>query len=158
MRTDPTDTGGLFVGRRPGTKPVRYRSEPERGSRGRQRFDGALAAGLLVLMAVVCLSFWGPLPAGWLWVGSHVQYWTGDVSVGILSAFAGLMFTLIFGLVVAKRLDQAWILVRRAAGYDQRTGVMSRMFAFTCVFGTIAFAAWFFLFSGAELIPIGLQI
>jgi hypothetical protein len=158
MRTDPTDTGGLFVGRRPGTRPVRYRSEPERGSRRRQAFDGALALGLLALMAVVCLSFWGPLPAGWLWIGSHVQYWTGDVSVGILSAFAGLMFSLILGLIVAKQLDQAWILVRRAAGYDQRTGVMSRMFALTCVLGTIAFAAWFFLFSGAELIPIGLQL
>jgi hypothetical protein len=158
MRTDPTETGGLFIGRRPGTKPVRYRGTPQRGSTARQALDGALALGLLALMAVVCLSFWGPLPAGWLWVGSHVQYWTGDVSVGILSAFAGLMFSLIFGLIVAKQLDQAWILVRRAAGYDQRTGVMSRMFALTCVFGTIAFAAWFFLFSGAELIPIGLQL
>ena len=25
MRTDPTDNGGLFVGRRPGTAPIRYR-------------------------------------------------------------------------------------------------------------------------------------
>ena len=32
MRTDPTDTGGLFVGRRPGTAPTRYRAQPERGS------------------------------------------------------------------------------------------------------------------------------
>ena len=28
MRTDPTDTGGLFVGRRPGTAPVRFRGVP----------------------------------------------------------------------------------------------------------------------------------
>jgi hypothetical protein len=156
MRTDPTDTGGLFVGRRPGTRPVRYRAAPERGSAGRQAFDGGLAILLLVLMALVCLSFWGPLPAGWLWVGSHVQYWTGDVSVGILSAFAGLMFSLILGLIVGKHLDRAWILVRRAAGHDQRTGVLSRMFAYTCIAGTIAFGAWFLLFSGAELVPLGL--
>ena len=25
MRTDPTDNGGLFIGRRPGTAPIRYR-------------------------------------------------------------------------------------------------------------------------------------
>ena len=37
MKTDPTDTGGLFVGRRPGTAPVRYRALPERGSESRQR-------------------------------------------------------------------------------------------------------------------------
>ena len=30
-RNDPTDTGGLFIGRRPGTGPVHYRGEPERG-------------------------------------------------------------------------------------------------------------------------------
>ena len=31
-RNDPTDTGGLFIGRRPGTAPVQYRTPPERGS------------------------------------------------------------------------------------------------------------------------------
>ena len=109
-------------------------------------------------MALVCLSFWGPLPAGWLWVGSHVQYWTGNVSAGLVSAFAGLMFSLILGLILAKHIDRAWILVRRAAGHDQRSGVLSRMFASTCVFGAIGFSIWFFLFSGAEFIPIGLQL
>jgi hypothetical protein len=158
LRTDPTDNGGLFIGRRPGTGPVRYRGVPERGSGGRQVADALLALGILALMALVCLSFWGPLPAAWLWVGSHVQYWTGDVSVGILAAFAGLMFSLIGGLIVAKHLDRAWILVRRAAGHDQTSGVLSQMFALTCVFGSLAFAAWFFLFSGAEAIPIGLQL
>ena len=33
VRTDPTDTGGLFVGRRPGTAPTRYAAPPERGGR-----------------------------------------------------------------------------------------------------------------------------
>ena len=43
MRTDPTENGGLFVGRRPGTAPVRFRTLPNRGSELRQRFDGSLA-------------------------------------------------------------------------------------------------------------------
>ena len=33
---DPTDTGGLFIGRRPGTAPVRYR-DPGPSSEGRRR-------------------------------------------------------------------------------------------------------------------------
>jgi hypothetical protein len=45
-RNDPTDTGGLFIGRRPGTGPLRYRGAPERGGAGRRRADGALAAAL----------------------------------------------------------------------------------------------------------------
>ncbi len=43
MRSDPSDNGGLFVGRRPGTAPVRFRTLPERGSEPRQRVDGSLA-------------------------------------------------------------------------------------------------------------------
>ena len=47
MRTDPSDNGGLFVGRRPGTAPVRFRALPKRGSDRRQRLDGSLAGTLL---------------------------------------------------------------------------------------------------------------
>ena len=45
--TDPTENGGLFVGRRPGTAPVRFRALPKRGSDARQRMDGSLASLLL---------------------------------------------------------------------------------------------------------------
>ena len=37
MRTDPTDTGGLFIGRRPGTRPIQYRDAPEYRGGARQR-------------------------------------------------------------------------------------------------------------------------
>ena len=71
MKTDPTDTGGLFVGRRPGTAPVRYRHLPERGSRARARFDAGVAALLVAMMVFVSLLFWGPIPAGALWLASR---------------------------------------------------------------------------------------
>ena len=41
MRTDPTDNGGLFVGRRPGTRPIKYRALPQRGDDRRRRIDNA---------------------------------------------------------------------------------------------------------------------
>ena len=31
-RNDPTDTGGLFIGRRPGTAPLRYKARPGSGA------------------------------------------------------------------------------------------------------------------------------
>jgi hypothetical protein len=148
VKTDPTDTGGLFVGRRPGTAPVRYRSLPQRGSRARARFDAALAATLLAMMVFVSLLFWGPIPAGSLWIASRVQYWTGSVSLGIFLGFVALLFTLLGGLVVLRRLDETWILVRRAAGHDQRTGIMARVFAYTAIAGAIIFSAWLLLFAG----------
>ncbi len=157
MRTDPTDTGGLFVGRRPGTRPVRYRALPARGSDGRRRLDGVLAGAILVLMAVINLSFWGPIPLAGLWLGSRVQYWTGSAGAGILAAFLLILGALLLGLVVLKQLDRLWILVRRAAGHDQRTGVIGRMFAATCAVGAIGFGIWFVLFSGAEIAPVGIH-
>ena len=133
MRTDPTDNGGLFVGRRPGTAPVHFRALPERGSELRQRVDGSLAGILLAGMVVLSLLCWGPIPLACLWVGSQVNYLTGSVSLGILVAFVAL-FVLLFGaLALLRRLDHAWILVRRAAGHDQRTGALGRVFAITAV-------------------------
>ena len=123
MRSDPSDNGGLFVGRRPGTAPVRFRSLPERGGDVRQRVDGSLAGFMLAAITLLCLLCWGPIPLACLWLGSQANYLTGSVSIGILVSFIAL-FGLLFGaLALMKRIDSAWILVRRAAGHDQRTGV-----------------------------------
>ena len=81
-RNDPSDTGGLFIGRRPGTAPVRFRRR-RRGRRRRQRFDRLLAAGSSSLETLLCLSLLGPQPLGWFWVGSQVEYLTGAVTAGI---------------------------------------------------------------------------
>ena len=123
MRTDPTDNGGLFVGRRPGTAPVRFRALPKRGSDARQRVDGSLANSMLAGMIGLSLLCWGPIPIACLWVGSQINYQTGSVGFGILAAFVALFVFLFGALSLLRRLDHAWILVRRAAGHDQRTGV-----------------------------------
>src|SRR3954447_3608542 len=122
MRTDPSDTGGLFIRRRPGTAPVRYGADPDPGTARRRRVDAVLAALVLALMVVVNLLFWGPLPALALWIASRVQYASDSVGFGLLVGFCALLAVLFGGLVVLKRLDGFWILVRRAAGIDQRGG------------------------------------
>ena len=148
MKTDPTDTGGLFVGRRPGTRPIKYRRLPERGSAARQTVDTCLALGLAGLMVFINLLFWGPLPAGWLWIGARVFYWTDNVGVGIAISFVGLLLTLVGALAILKRIDHAWILVRRAAGHDQRTGIIGPIFATTAVIGGTAFTIWLIFIGG----------
>jgi hypothetical protein len=148
MRSDPSENGGLFVGRRPGTAPVRFRALPKRGSELRQRLDGSLAGILLSGMIVISLLCWGPIPLACLWIGSRADYLSGSVSFGILVSFVGL-FTLLFGaLSILRRLDQAWILVRRAAGHDQRTGALGRIFAVTAVVCAGAFLLWFLVIHG----------
>jgi hypothetical protein len=148
MRSDPSDNGGLFVGRRPGTAPVRFRKLPERAGELRQRVDGSLAGCLLAGMTAISLLCWGPIPLACLWLGSQADYLSGSVSLGILVAFVGL-FVLLFGaLALLRRLDQAWILVRRAAGHDQRTGVLGRVFATTATVCAVIFAVWFLVIHG----------
>jgi hypothetical protein len=147
-RNDPTDTGGLFIGRRPGTAPLHYRAAPETGGERRRRTDGTLAVAVLVVETVLCLSLWGPQPAGWLWIGSQVDYWTKSVTAGIAVAFAGMIGTLMFTLAIASRLDRLWRLLRRAAGHDQREGMLGRIFAVTAIVAGGIFLFWFVIIQG----------
>jgi hypothetical protein len=148
MRTDPSENGGLFVGRRPGTAPIRFRALPQRGSAARQHIDNLLARLLFAAMVVGCLLCWGPIPLACIWVSAQSNYLTGSVSLGFLLAIVAL-FVMLFGtLMVLRRLDNAWILVRRAAGYDQRSGVLPRIFAMTAAVCAIAFTFWFVVIHG----------
>ncbi len=59
------------------------------------------------------------------------------------------LFVLLFGaLAILRRLDNAWILVRRAAGHDQRTGALARVFGFTAAICAVLFTIWFVLIHG----------
>jgi hypothetical protein len=138
----------LFIGRRPGTAPTRFRAPPKLGSPLRQRVDGYLADLLIAAMAVLSLVCWGPIPLTCLWVGSEVDYLSGSVFLGIVVALLSL-FPMLFGcLMLLRRLDTAWILVRRAAGHDQRTGVMTRIFATTAFLCAVGFTFWFVVIHG----------
>ena len=156
MRNDPSDNGGLFVGRRPGTAPVYFRRLPQRGSEARQRIDSHLAKLLFAAITFLSLLCWGPIPIACLWLGSQINYLTGSVSLGILLAFVGL-FALLFGtLRLMRELDQMWILVRRAAGHDQRTGIVGRVFAITAAICAGVFMIWFVLIHGpGQLVSSG---
>ena len=148
MKTDPTDTGGLFVRRRPGTAPVRYRELPDEGTARRRRVDGLLAHALLAVMILASLLFWGPIPIFGLWIASQVQFLTDNIGLGLLAGFVALLAMLFGGLIVLKRIDQAWILVRRVAGVDQRSGVLPLVFGMTAIVGATLFAAWLLLIGG----------
>ena len=145
---DPSDTGGLFIGRRPGTAPVRYREDMEPSGPRRQRMDRLLAAGLLLLEALLCLSLFGPQPLGWFWIGSQVEYHTGFVTAGISTIMLGCLASLMLTMVAAKRVDHAWKLVRRAGGRRQERGMLEIIFAVCVGIAVICFTVWFLLIEG----------
>jgi hypothetical protein len=145
---DPTDTGGLFIGRRPGTAPVRWRTDIPVPSERRRRADGGLAGFLLAVEILLCLSLLGPQPVAWLWVGSQVDYLTGYVTAGIATAMLGCLASLMVTMAAAKRVDHAWRLVRRAAGHHQERGALERIFAMCVAVAVVAFTFWFLIIQG----------
>ena len=147
-QNDPTNTGGLFIGRRPGTAPLRYREEPVRAGAARRRLDSALAGLILLGETLVLATLWGPQPAGWLWVGSQIDYQTGNVVLGIVTAFVGMLLTMLGTLAIAMRLDRAWKLVRRAAGHEQKSGMLERIFVISMLIGGTAFVIWLIVIQG----------
>ncbi len=147
---DPTDTGGLFIGRRPGTAPLRFRVTPVVSGPARQRVDRLLAAAILAVETLLCVSLFGPQPAAWMWVGSQVEYLTGFVTAGISTIMLGCLASLMLTMVVAKRFDHAWKLVRRAGGHRQERGALERIFVISAGIALVAFVVWFFLIQGPD--------
>jgi hypothetical protein len=137
----------LFIGRRPGTAPVRY-NEVEPTSQRRRAADNLLAHALLGVELVLCLSLFGPQPLAWLWIGSQVDYLTGYVTAGIATIMIGCLASLMLTMALAKRVDHAWKLVRRAAGHRQERGALERIFVVSVGLALVLFAAWFLIIEG----------
>jgi hypothetical protein len=119
-----------------------------RGSERRQRGDRFFANGLLVLETLLTLTLFGPQPLAWFWIGSQVQYVTGFVTAGISTILLGCLASLMLTMVLAKRLDHAWKLVRRAGGHDQERGALEIIFAACVGVTVVGFGIWFFIIAG----------
>jgi len=126
---------------------VRYR-EVEPSSERRKQADALLAHGLLAIELVLCLSLFGPQPLGWLWIGSQVQYLTGYVTAGIGTILIGCLASLMLTMALAKRVDHAWKLVRRAGGIHQERGALERIMVISLIIVGAGFAFWFFIIAG----------
>jgi len=143
-RSDPTESGGLFTGKR--STPIRFTGSG--ASDRRRRADRVLAGFILTLEVLLCLTLLGPQPLGWLWVGSQVQYLTGAVTAGISVIMLGCLASLMLTMVGAKRLDHWWKLVRRAGGHNQERGAIELIFAACVAVVVVVFSFWFLIIQG----------
>jgi hypothetical protein len=97
-------------------------------------------------MALLTAALWGPLPVAAMWISSQVA--SENIGVWVLLAFA-LVLVFVFGaLMLLRRLDNVWILVRRAAGVDQREGILGRLFLITTIVVVPIFTVWFAFLGG----------
>jgi hypothetical protein len=77
-----------------------------------------------------------------------VEYLTGWVTAGISTIMLGCLASLFLTMALAKRVDHAWKLVRRAAGHNQERGALERIFAISVAIALVGFGIWFFLVQG----------
>jgi hypothetical protein len=156
--SDPIANSGLFIGRRSTATSALAQVPPGAGTTVLTRsVDHILASGLLLLEAVLVASVWGPQPVGWLWVASQVSYLADSVAVGLLAGLAGMVVTLVLTVAVLTRLDHAWMLVRRAAGCDQREGCLERLFVLATVIAVPVFLLWLFVIEGPGSLMFPMQ-
>jgi hypothetical protein len=77
-----------------------------------------------------------------------VDYQTGYVTAGIGTIMLGCLASLMLTMALAKRVDHAWKLVRRAAGHRQEQGALERIFAASVGVTLLLFMVWFFVLEG----------
>ena len=149
-RNDPSDTGGLFVGPRKGASaPVRLPDAPVRGSERRQRADRTLAAAILAVETLLCLSLFGPQPAAWLWIGSQVEYITDNVVLGVLHHHHRLPG---FADVHAGHGQARWTTPGSSpavpAAIPRSAGALEWIFAGSVGVAVVVFGFWFLVIQG----------
>ena len=69
-------------------------------------------------------------------------------SAGIATIMLGCLASLLLTMALAKRVDHAWKLVRRAAGHRQDRGALERIFAGSVGIALVVFAIWFLVIQG----------
>lgn len=155
MRTDPTDNGGLFVGRRPGTAPVKYRRLKQgEGRRG----DRVLAIVMAAVMALLSAVMVFVLPIGALYLVAQIPYLAERPFLALSIAFVGILLGAMLILSALAKLDRAWVLVRRAGGVEQNKGIMTAMICAGVFLAGAGFMLFLVLGGGLASTPMGPQL
>jgi hypothetical protein len=119
----------------------------------RSRTARTSASAVLALEVLGALLMWAPVPLAWLWIGGRVYAATGSLAADGFVGFLGFIGTLIVLVALLRRLDDLWLGLRRAAGYDQREGALQEVVTISGAFGLVAFTLWYYVFSHAYVLP-----
>jgi hypothetical protein len=109
---------------------------------------------LTAMMLVGTLALWVGIPLGWLWIGSQLQAGTGSLSVSLGAMMAGVVVS---GSVLA------WVLgwlgrkhaeIKELRGQTDGPTALEQILVLSTAVAVIAFAVWFFGFSGSAPLPL----
>ena len=120
---------------------------------------GAGAVLVLMIMFIGSFVLWLGTPLLWLWIGSQVEGATDSVGTALGAAFPGAVLTIVALASLLAKLSDAYRSNRRARGLADPGHLVLEMVLVVSAGITLAvFAIWFVFFSGANPVPLGIQL
>jgi hypothetical protein len=119
---------------------------------------GAGAVLVVLIMVLGSLVLWIGTPLAWLWIGSQIE---GSSSIGpaVGATFIGAVLTIVLLAAVLGKLSNVYRSNRVARGMeDPGHFVLEVVLVVSASITLIVFVLWFFLFAGAEPLPVGIKL
>jgi hypothetical protein len=112
---------------------------------------------LLGLMFASSLGLWIGVPLLWLFVAGRVQGATGSLGAAVAVALAGVVVSVLAAVRLLSWLAHRHAAAREARGLeDYGWAPLEGVLVTSTVIAVAVFGVWFFFFSGAEPLPLGL--
>jgi hypothetical protein len=121
--------------------------------------NGTGAILVILIMFIGSLGLWVGTPLLWLWVGSQIQGATDSLGAALAATFVGAIVTItLLASVLAKLSDvyRANCLERGLS--DPGHVVLEAVLVVSAGLTLTIFVIWFFLFAGANPVPVGIQL
>jgi len=120
---------------------------------------GAGAIVVVAIMFIGSLGLWIGTPLLWLYIGSQIEGATSSLGDALGAMFLGVVLTISLVASVLGRLSNFYRGNRVARGLDDPGHlILEGVLVVSAGVSLVAFAIWFFLFSGSSPAPIGLQL
>jgi hypothetical protein len=97
------------------------------------------------------------VPVAWFWVGGRVQGATNSLGAAVGVVLLGVVVSIVALMPVLGWLNHKYAQARVARGLEDFGSVtLEGVLVVSAVLALVVFGAWFFVFSGAEPLPLGL--
>jgi hypothetical protein len=119
---------------------------------------GASAVLVVLIMVIGSLVMWIGAPLLALWVGSQIEARTASLGAAVGAAFFGAVLTIVLVAAVLAKLSNVYRANCVARGLDDPGHfVLEVVLVVSAGLALGGFVIWFFLFAGAEPLPVGIK-
>jgi hypothetical protein len=114
---------------------------------------------VLLIMFIGSLGLWVGTPLAWLWIGGQVEGATDSLGTALGAMAIGVVVTVTVLAGLLAKLSDTYRANRQARGLeDPGHVVLEGVLVVSAGITLVVFGVWFFFFSGADPIPLGLNL